>query len=70
MQSVSEINDRNLLIASAAEQQATVAKEVDMNLVSIRDIAEQSTESGQATSTAVVKLVELSDSLNREIATF
>ncbi|MDH2435363.1 methyl-accepting chemotaxis protein [Pokkaliibacter sp. MBI-7] len=70
MQSVSEINDRNLLIASAAEQQATVAKEVDMNLVTIRDIAEQSTESGQATSTAVVKLVELSDSLNREIATF
>ena len=36
--SISQINERNLVIASAAEQQALVAREVDQNLVNIRDL--------------------------------
>src|SRR5690606_9530139 len=42
MSSTAIINDRNLLIASAAEQQAQVAGEVDRNLSSIRDLSSQS----------------------------
>lgn len=36
---VVEINERNLVIASAAEEQAAVAREVDRNLVNIRDLS-------------------------------
>ncbi|MEG0969257.1 MAG: methyl-accepting chemotaxis protein, partial [Pseudomonas sp.] len=37
--SFTQINERNLVIASAAEQQAQVAREVDGNLTTIRDLA-------------------------------
>jgi methyl-accepting chemotaxis protein len=35
-EAISQINERNLVIASAAEEQAQVAREVDRNLVNIR----------------------------------
>ena len=38
-QAVSEINTHNTSIASAAEEQANVARDVDKNLVSIRDLS-------------------------------
>ena len=40
-QSISQINERNLMIASASEQQAQVAREVDRNLIGIRDLSQQ-----------------------------
>lgn len=46
------INDRNLLIASAAEQQAQVAGEVDRNLSSIRDLSSQTASGAQQTTVA------------------
>src|SRR5690606_33954647 len=49
---VGQINEMNLVIASAAEEQAQVAREVDRNLVAIRDIALQSAAGAQQTSTA------------------
>ncbi|WP_420849649.1 methyl-accepting chemotaxis protein [Pseudomonas rhizoryzae] len=36
---ISDINERNLVIASAAEEQAQVAREVDRNLINIRELA-------------------------------
>ncbi|SEQ55429.1 methyl-accepting chemotaxis protein [Pseudomonas sp. NFACC02] len=38
---VSQINERNLVIASAAEEQAQVAREIDRNLVNIQDLSAQ-----------------------------
>ncbi|RMV97213.1 Methyl-accepting chemotaxis protein, partial [Pseudomonas amygdali pv. tabaci] len=49
---VEEINERNMVIASAAEEQAQVAREVDRNLVNIRDLSAQSTTGANQTSTA------------------
>lgn len=40
---ISHITERNLVIASASEEQAQVAREVDRNLVNIRDLAVQTT---------------------------
>ncbi|WP_446677044.1 methyl-accepting chemotaxis protein [Pseudomonas oryzihabitans] len=40
--SISQINDRNAVIATAAEEQAQVAREIDRNITSIRDLAAQS----------------------------
>ncbi|WP_437179232.1 methyl-accepting chemotaxis protein [Pseudomonas oryzihabitans] len=36
---IGDINERNLVIASAAEEQAQVAREVDRNLINIRELA-------------------------------
>ncbi|WP_375335495.1 methyl-accepting chemotaxis protein [Pseudomonas sp. SGAir0191] len=40
-EAIASINQRNLVIASASEEQAQVAREVDRNLVNIRDLSMQ-----------------------------
>ena len=61
---VADINDRNLLIASASEQQAQVAREVDRSLVSIRDLSVQTAAGAQQTSVATQELARLAVDLN------
>src|SRR5690606_29881069 len=61
---VSQINEMNLVIASAAEEQAQVAREVDRNLVTIRDIAQQSAAGARQTSAASDELARLATDLN------
>jgi methyl-accepting chemotaxis protein len=46
--SISQINECNLLIASATEEQALVAREVDRNLVEIRNVSDQVSVGGAA----------------------
>lgn len=46
---ISEINERNLVIASAAEEQAQVAREVDRNLLNIRELSGHSAQGAQQT---------------------
>lgn len=48
--SVHEIHERNRVIASAAEEQAQVAREVDRNLVNIRDLSVRSASGADQTS--------------------
>ncbi|NVZ73545.1 methyl-accepting chemotaxis protein, partial [Pseudomonas gingeri] len=50
--SINLINERNLVIASASEEQAQVSREVDRNLVNIRDLATQSAAGANQTSAA------------------
>ena len=68
--SISHINDKNLLIATASEQQAQVARSVDRNLVSIRDLSIQSSSAASQTSIASNELSKLAGSLNHLIARF
>jgi len=67
---VGQINEMNLVIASAAEEQAQVAREVDRNLVAIRDISEQSATGAQQTSVASDELARLATQLNRLMGRF
>nr|WP_081963345.1 methyl-accepting chemotaxis protein [Pseudomonas sp. ML96] len=67
---VSQINEMNLVIASAAEQQAQVAREVDRNLVAIRDIAEQNATGAHETSVASDQLARLASDLNGMVQRF
>ncbi|MEB0123466.1 methyl-accepting chemotaxis protein [Pseudomonas sp. CCI1.2] len=67
---ISEINDRNLMIAAASEQQAQVARSVDENLVSIRDLSIQSSSAASQTSAASYELSLLAVDLNRLVASF
>ena len=67
---VADINDRNLLIASASEQQAQVAREVDRSLVSIRDLSVQTAAGAQQTSVATQELSRLAVDLNGLVRRF
>ncbi|MBV4519508.1 methyl-accepting chemotaxis protein [Pseudomonas sp. SWRI74] len=69
-QSIHLINERNLVIASASEEQAQVSREVDRNLVNIRDLATQSAAGANQTSTATHELSRLAVDLNALVARF
>lgn len=68
--SVLEINDRNIQIATASEEQAHVARDVDRSLISIRDLAIQSTEGTRQTLTASNELSRLAVNLNDLVLRF
>jgi methyl-accepting chemotaxis protein len=68
--SFSQINERNLVIASAAEQQAQVARVVDINLSNIRDLASQTAAGATQTSAASQELSRLAVSLNSLVMKF
>ncbi|MGY4533350.1 methyl-accepting chemotaxis protein [Pseudomonas sp. TE3786] len=61
---ISHISERNLVIASASEEQAQVAREVDRNLVNIRDLAQQTSAGAHETSAASQDLSRLAVDLN------
>ncbi|WP_268798369.1 methyl-accepting chemotaxis protein [Pseudomonas huanghezhanensis] len=67
---VVEINERNLVIASAAEEQAQVAREVDRNLVNIRDLSTQSATGAHQTTAASNELSRLAVDLNGMVSRF
>ncbi|MCO5786917.1 methyl-accepting chemotaxis protein [Pseudomonas sp. G11-1] len=67
---VSQINERNLVIASAAEEQAQVANEVDRNLVNIRDLSTQTAAGAEQTSAASRELSRLAVELNELVTRF
>jgi len=65
-----QINERNLVIASAAEEQAQVAREVDRNLVNIRDLSVQTAAGSAQTTVASGELARLAVDLNAMVARF
>ncbi|MGY2197728.1 methyl-accepting chemotaxis protein [Pseudomonas gingeri] len=64
------INERNIVIASASEEQAAVAREVDRNLMNIRDLALQTSAGANQTSAASQELSRLAVDLNGLVARF
>ncbi|MCU1738967.1 methyl-accepting chemotaxis protein [Pseudomonas sp. 20S_6.2_Bac1] len=69
-QAISEINDRNLMIATASEEQAQVARSVDQNLISIRDLSIQSSSAASQTLAASHELSKLAVELNKVVTQF
>lgn len=67
---IAQINERNLVIASASEEQAQVAREVDRNLMNIRDLSMQSSAGANQTSAASQELSRLAVDLNALVARF
>lgn len=67
---ISQISERNLVIASASEEQAQVAREVDRNLVNIRDLSLQSSAGANQTSAASHELARLAGDLSSLVARF
>ena len=67
---IGEINERNLVIASAAEEQAQVAREVDRNLLNIRALSTRSADGAQQTREASQALSRLAQELTGLVARF
>ncbi|WP_420875996.1 methyl-accepting chemotaxis protein [Pseudomonas typographi] len=68
--SIERISERNQVIASAAEQQAHVAREVDRNIVNIRDLSIQSASGVSQISVSSGELARLAAQLNEGVARF
>ncbi|GAC1036624.1 methyl-accepting chemotaxis protein [Pseudomonas sp. No.117] len=67
---VARIEERNLVIASAAEEQAQVAREVDRNLVNIQDLSTQTATGAQQTAASSQELSRLATSFQGLVAQF
>ncbi len=67
---INEINEMNLMIATASEQQAQVARSVDGNLMSIRDLSIQSATGANQTATASSELSRLAVDMSKLVARF
>jgi len=68
--SVTVIDERNTVIATACEQQAQVAREVDNNLTRIRGLASQSAIRADQTSNASRALADLATGLTERLKHF
>ena len=69
-EAITSINQKNLVIASASEEQAQVAREVDRNLVNIRDLSMQTTAGANRAYAASQALSGLATELNTMITKF
>ena len=65
-----QITERNLSISAATEEQAQVAREVDRNLTSIRDLSTQNAAGASQTATASTDLARLAGELNGAVRQF
>ncbi|MNM62657.1 Methyl-accepting chemotaxis protein McpS [compost metagenome] len=68
--SISQINERNMMIASATEEQALVAREVDRNLMGIRNLSEQVLLGARHTDTAGLELAQMAGALHQTVGRF
>lgn len=67
---ISQINEQNLNVASAAEEQAMVAREVDKSLISIRDLSFQTSAGANQTNASSQELARLAERLNDLVKKF
>ncbi|WP_449301160.1 methyl-accepting chemotaxis protein [Pseudomonas citri] len=67
---IAQINDRNLVIATASEEQAHVAREVDRNLVNIQDLSTQTAAGAHQTNASSQELSNLALSFNALVGRF
>lgn len=67
---ISVINDMNMQIASASEQQSTVAESINENIVNVRQIAEENAVASDETRQSSGEIARLAEQLNQLVARF
>lgn len=67
---VNDIMDMNQQIATAAEEQSSVANEIDRNIVSINTSGEQTSKGASATVDASLEMSRLTDKLDKIVSSF
>lgn len=63
-ENITSISDQNHVIASAAEEQSKVAREIDRNIITISDLANQTSAGSNQTSASATELSRLAVQLN------
>ena len=69
-ETVSIIQAMNQQIATAAEQQSSVADEINRSVLTVRDVADRSAEAAQETATSTAELARLGTELQTLIRQF
>ena len=67
---VGTINDMNIQIATAAEEQHAVSEEINKNLVAIQQIVNELTEAAGESSTTTRTLADTGDKLRQLVSRF
>lgn len=67
---VERINNMNTQIASAAEEQSTVAEEINHNVISISQVADKSAQAAEQTTHTSEELTKLATNLQQLVAQF
>ena len=67
---VSTIQSMNLQIAAAAEQQSSVAEEINRSVLNVRDVSEQTAAASEETAASSVELARLGTHLQTLVARF
>lgn len=69
-QAVTTINEMNAMIASAAEEQTSVAEEMNKNIVTISQLSQDTSGAVQQTTAASSELAKLSSTLESLVSQF
>ena len=69
-QTVSNIQAMNQQIATAAEQQSSVAEEISRSILHVRDVAEQTASASEETAASSVELARLGSQLQQMVSHF
>ena len=67
---IGQISDQNVTVASAAEEQSSVAREVDKNLTHVLDLSAQTEEGANQTNASSLDLARLAEQLNNLVLKF
>ncbi|PJI48298.1 MAG: methyl-accepting chemotaxis protein [Pseudomonas sp.] len=67
---VADIQGMNLQIASAAEEQSSVAEEINRSVVQVREIADQSAAASEQTASSSTELARLGNELQQQVGRF
>ena len=70
LQDINGINDKNMQIASAAEQQATVADGINQKILNISDVAVQTSAGAEQTASTSRELARLAEQLQQLVGRF
>ncbi|WP_299793045.1 methyl-accepting chemotaxis protein [uncultured Shewanella sp.] len=68
--SVDNISNMNTQIATAAEEQSSVAEDINRSIIAISDIAQTSTMAAQELTSSVAELTNLSESMREQVSQF
>lgn len=69
-QSIGVINDMNMQIASASEQQSIVSEEINRNIVNVKRVAEENSVAANQTSSSSLEIARLAEDLGQLVSQF
>ena len=67
---ISVINDMNIQIASASEQQSSVAENINENVINVKRVAEENAVAANQTRASTSEIAQLSEQLKELVAQF